>query len=91
MGEKYSRLDKMEEIKYMSYREILEKYISLDNACIMEKGKKEIMDVLYKYEEAFSLREEIGSCPSIEVGIDVTDKSPFFLDHITLGKKIRKL
>ena len=48
------------------------------------------MDMLYKYKEAFSLRDEIGTCPNIEVGIDVTDKSPFLLDHITLGTKIRK-
>ena len=27
----------------------------------------------------FSLRDKIGTCPNIEVGIDVTDKSPFFI------------
>ena len=37
------------------------------------------MDMLYKYKEAFSLRHEIGTCPSIEVEIDVMDKSPFFI------------
>ena len=37
------------------------------------------MDMLYRYKEAFSLRDEIGTCPSIEVEIDVTDKSPFFI------------
>ena len=37
------------------------------------------MDMLYKYKEAFSLRNEIGTCPNIEVEIDVTDKSPFFI------------
>ena len=31
------------------------------------------------YKEAFSLRDEIGMCPSIEVEIDITDKSPFFI------------
>ena len=35
--------------------------------------------MLYKYKEAFSLRYEIGTCPNIEVEIDVTDKSPFFI------------
>ena len=34
--------------------------------------------MLYGYKEAFSLRDEIGTCPNIEVEIDVTDKSPFF-------------
>ena len=35
--------------------------------------------MLYKYKEAFSLRDEIGSCPKIEVEMDVTDESPFFI------------
>ena len=34
--------------------------------------------MLYKYREALSLRYEIGTCPDIEVEVDVTDKSPFF-------------
>ena len=36
------------------------------------------MDILFKYKEAFSLRDEIGMCPNIEVEIDVTEKSPFY-------------
>ena len=35
--------------------------------------------MLYQYKETFSLRDEIGMYPNIEVGIDVTDKSPFFI------------
>ena len=61
----------------MTDREILDKYIDLDKSCLMEKEKREIMDMLYKYKEAFSLRDEIGTCPNIEVEINVTDKSPF--------------
>ena len=40
--------------------------------------------MLHKYKGAFSLRGEIGTWPSIEVGIDMTDKSPFFVgqDHV---------
>ena len=30
-----------------------------------------------KYGEAFSLRDEIGTCPNIKVEIEVTDKSPY--------------
>ena len=61
----------------MTDREMLEKYIDLEKSCLTDKGKKEVMDMLYKYKEAFSLRDEIGSCPNIEVENDVTDKSPF--------------
>ena len=37
------------------------------------------MDMLYKYKGAFSLRDEIGTCPSIEVEIYVMDKLSFFI------------
>ena len=38
------------------------------------------MDMLYKYKEAFSLRDEMGTCLNIEVvEISVTDRSPFFI------------
>ena len=69
----------------MSDREILRKYINLDDTCLMEdeKEKEEVMEMLYKYKEAFSLRDQIGTCPNIEVGIHVTDKSPFFYQTIS--------
>ena len=75
----------------MSDEEILRKYINLDSTCLSRKEKEEVMDMLYQYMDAFSLRDEIGMCLNIEVGIEVTDKSPFLLDHIMLGKKIGKL
>ena len=62
----------------MADREILDTYINLDNSCLYEEEKREIMDMLFKYKEAFSLRDEIGTCPNIEVEIDVSDKSPFY-------------
>ena len=63
----------------MTDREILEKYINLNNSCLSKEEKIKVMDMLFKYKESFSLRDEIGTCPNIEVEIDVTDKSPFFI------------
>ena len=63
----------------MTDKEILDKYIDLDNSCLSNKEQVKVMDMLYRYREAFSLRDEIGTFPNIEVGIDVTDKSPFFI------------
>ena len=63
----------------MSDREILDKYVDLDKSCLTDSEKKQVMDMLHKCKDAFSLRDEIGSCPNIEVEIDVTDKSPFFI------------
>ena len=63
----------------MRDKAIQDKYINLDNSCLSREEKKEVMNMLYRYKEAFSLRDEIGTCPNIEVEIDVTDKSPFFI------------
>ena len=62
----------------MTDREILQKYINLDDTCLTEKEKKEVREMLYKYKDAFSLRDEIGMCPNIEVGIDVTGQVTLF-------------
>ena len=35
--------------------------------------------MLYKHKEAFSLRDEICTCSSIKIEIDVRDKSPIFI------------
>ena len=58
-------------------------YTNLNNTCLTEKEKKEVMDMLYKYKETFSFRDGIDTFPNIEVGIDVTDKSPIL--HQTIS------
>ena len=90
-GEKFPWLDDSDKRKYMSDREILRKYIDLDKTCLTKDEKEEVMNILYKYKEAFSLRDEIGTCPNIEVGIEVTNKSPFFIRPYNIreeGKKV---
>ena len=37
--EKYPWLDESDERKYMTDKEILDKYINLDNSCQMDRGK----------------------------------------------------
>ena len=63
----------------MSDRENIRKMCRLKKSYLTDKEKNQVMDMLYKYEEEFSLRDEIGTCLNIEVVIDVTDKSPFFI------------
>ena len=63
------------------------------------REKKEVRELLYEYKDAFSLRDEIGTCPNIEVEIDVTDKTPFFIrpfyakeeDKAILHKEMKRL
>ena len=94
---KYPWLEDTDERKYMTEREILDKYINLDNSCLTKVEKTQVRDLLYKYKDAFHLRDEIGLCPNIEIEIDITDKSLFFIrpfhankeDKIILDKEMK--
>ena len=94
---KYSWLDDTDKRKYMMDREILDKYVNLDNSCLTKIEKKQIRDLLYQYKDMLSLRDEIGLCPNIKIEIDVTDKSPFFIrpfhayeeDKVILDKEMK--
>ena len=75
--DKYPWLDPDDEQRCITDKEVLDKYINLDNSCLSKEEKREVMDMLYRYRDSFSLRDEIGTCSNIKVEIDVTDKSPF--------------
>ena len=77
--ERYPRLEEDDERKYMTDKEILDKYINLKDSCLDKKERKQVKEMLYEYKDVFSLRDEIGMCPNIEVNIEVTDNSPFFI------------
>ena len=53
--------------------------------------KKEVREMLYRYKETFSLRDEIGTCPNVEVEIDVTDESPIFIRPYHVKKEDKTL
>ena len=83
----------------MSDKEILNKCVDLAKSCLSDSEKKQVMNMLYKYKDAFSLRDEIGTSPNKEVEIDITDKFPFFIrsfhvkeeDKNMLDKEIKRL
>ena len=97
--ERYPWLDDSDERMYVSDREILEKYIGLENSCLTKWEKKQMRNLIYEYKDAFSLGDEIGTCPNIEVEIDVTDKNLFFIrpfhareeDKTLLDKAMKRL
>ena len=97
--ERYPWLDDDDERKYMTDKEILDKYINLKDSCLNEKERKQVMEMLYEYKDVFSLRDEIGTCPNIEVNIEVMDNSSFFIwpyhvkeeDRAVLDKEMRRL
>ena len=71
--------------------ENLDKYINLDNSCLTKAEKTQVRDLLYKYKDAFSLRDEIGLCPNIEIEIDITDNSPFFIRPFHANEEDKKI
>ena len=95
----YPWLDNSDERKHMTDREILDKYIDLDNSCLTRCEKKKVRRLIYKYKDSFSLRDEIGTCSNIEVEIEVTDRSPLFIrpfhpreeDKVILDKEMKRL
>ena len=63
----------------MTDRECLEKFVDLSDSDITETEKRNLYKLLHKYKEAFSLRDEIGLCQSMEVELELKDESPFFI------------
>ena len=94
---KFLWLDDTDKRKHMTDREILDKYVNLDNSCLTKAEKEQVRDLLYQYKDAFSLRDKTGLCANIEIEIDVTDKSPFFIrpfhanedDKVILDKEMK--
>ena len=97
--DKYPWLDDSDERKYMTDKEILDQYIDLENSCLTRCEKQKVRNLIYEYKDAFSLRDEIGTCPNIKLEIDVTDSSPFFIrpfhareeDKAILDKEMKRL
>ena len=60
-------------------REIIHKYVDLSDSCLNKKDKIKLLKVLCKHKKAFSLRDEIGECPYMEVELELNDTKPFFI------------
>ena len=59
--------------------EIMEKFVDLSKSELTEKEKKELYNILVKHREAFSLQDEIGECPNMEIEIELEDETPFLI------------
>ena len=64
-----------------------------------DSEKMKVIGMIYEYKDAFSLRDEIGMCPNIQIDIDVTDRMPSFIrpyhgreeDKRILDKEMKRL
>ena len=48
------------------------------------------MTLAYDFHDVFSLRDEIGTCPFIEVHLKLKDKSPFFIQPYPMREEQKK-
>ena len=53
--------------------------VDLSNSALSRKEKAKLIEMLIKYRDAFSLRDEIRECPNLEADIKVIDEWPFFV------------
>ena len=82
----------------MTDEEILRKFINLENSHMSKKQKEQFYKMALRYKEAFSLRDEIGVCPDMEVELELKDKTPFFIrpfpiketDKALIDKEMKK-
>ena len=86
---KYPWLEDTDKRKYMMDREILDKYINLDNSCLTKIEKTQVRELLYKYKDAFSIRDEIGLCPNIKLKLMLLTSPCSSLDHFMPMRKIK--
>ena len=67
------------------------KYVNLWATYLLQMENNEIKEIQHIYKDAFSLEDEIGACPNIEIKIDVVDKSRFFIRPHHLEEEDKKI
>ena len=65
--------------------------LNLKDAVLDEKGKEEFLDKVEKFTDVFSLRDEIGTCPFIEVHLKLKDETPFFVRPYPMREEQKKV
>ena len=75
----YPWLDKEDPRRNLTDEQIIRKFVDLTDSDLTSKEKEKLYKVMIKYKKAFSLRDEIGTCPHMEVELELTDKTPFFI------------
>ena len=65
--------------------------MNLDDSLLNDKGKEEFVTKKDDFHDVFSLRDEIGTCPFIEVHFKLKDKTPFFVHPYPMREEQKKV
>ena len=74
----------------MTDAEILRMKLNLTECSLDDKQKEEFLAKLDNFHDVFSLTDEIGTCPFIEVHLKLKDESPFFVRPYPMREEKRK-
>ena len=68
----------------MTDAEILRHKLNLEDSLADEEAKEEFLTKTDDFHDIFSLRDEIGTCPFIEVHLKLKDETPFFVQPYSM-------
>ena len=89
--DKYPWLDPDDIRRNMTDNEILQMKLNLKDSVLDEKGKEEFLAKVGQFTDVFILRDEIGTCPFIEVYLKLKDKTPFFVRPYPMREEQKKV
>ena len=75
----------------MTDAEILQMKLNLADCTLNEKGKEDFLAKTDNFLDVFSLRDEIGTCPFIEVHLKLKDETPFFVRPYPMYEEQKKV
>ena len=75
----------------MTGAEILRMKLNLTECSLDDKQKEEFLTKLDDFHNVFSLRDEIGTCPFIEVHLKLKDETPFFVRPYSMREEQKKV
>ena len=78
-GDKYPWLDEGDPRRTMTDEEILRLKVPLDKSVLTAAEKERLIKLMLENTQAFSIRDEIGTCPYFEVKLKLRDDKPFFV------------
>ena len=89
--DKYPWLDPDDVRRNMTDKEILRMKLNLKDSVLDEKEKEEFLMKVEQFTDVFSLRDEIGTCPFIEVHLKLKDGTPFFVRPYQMREEQKKV
>ena len=89
--DKYPWLDSDDIRRNMTDKEILQMKLNLKDSVLDEKGKEEFLAKVEQFNDVFSLRDEIGTSPFIEVHLKLKDETPFFVRPYPMREEQKKV